>query len=130
MKVLVVDGDTAVRSSTVELIRGWGHDADSSATGRETLEKVQHDVFDLALLDIDLQDISAKELIGKLKDLSPKIGIVTMTEQSADELEKQIRTLGIIYYMCKPINEKALKEIIDHMSKKRTFEGVGKSLIG
>lgn len=120
MKVLLVEVDVAARSSTLELIRGWGHEVEASATGVETLERVERTIFDLVLLDMDLPDMTAKELIGKLKEINPKIGVVTMTDQSADELEKQIRTLGIIYYMSKPVNKKALKEILDHMSKKRS----------
>lgn len=125
MKVLLVEGDVSARSSAIELIRGWGHEVEASATGGETLRKVESTRFDLVLVDMDLPDMTAKELIGRLKEINPKIGVVTMTDQSTDELEKQIRTLGIIYYMSKPVNEKALKEILDHMSKKRSQKRIG-----
>ena len=36
-----------------------------------------------------------------------------------NELEKEIRTLGIVYYMSKPVSENILKDILDHISAKK-----------
>jgi two-component system response regulator PilR (NtrC family) len=119
---MVVEQDVSVVSSVVDLIQGWGYRAEASSTGQDTLRRVGEKRFDLVLIDISPPDMSAQELIERLKELRPEIGIVTMTGQSTDELEKEIRTLGIIYYMSKPINESALKEILDHISRKKDRE--------
>jgi YesN/AraC family two-component response regulator len=42
-----------------------------------------------------------------------------MTTASTDVLEKEIRTLGIVYYMSKPVSENILKDILDHISTKK-----------
>jgi YesN/AraC family two-component response regulator len=46
-----------------------------------------------------------------------------MTETSTKELEREIRTLGIVYYMSKPVSENELKEILDHISTKKNAMG-------
>ncbi len=119
MNVLVVERDAFLRSSTVELIEGWGYDVAASGTAQDTIEQVKRLAFDLVLLDISLPDLPTKELIGRLKHLRPDIGVVTMTDHSTDEMEKEIRTLGIVYYMSKPVNKTALRDILDHISKKK-----------
>ena len=119
MKVLVVEKDAFVRSSIVELIKGRGYDVEASGTAQDTIVKVNQTAFGLVLLDISLPDMPAKKLVGRLKQLRPEIGVVTMTEHSTDDLEKEIRTLGIVYYMSKPVNETALKDILDHISRKK-----------
>ena len=119
MDVLVADSDIAALSNIVELIQRWGRDAEKSETARDTLEKVEQKQFDLVLLDMSLPDMTAQDLIGKLKELWPDIGIVTMTGTSTNELEKEIRTLGIVYYMSKPVSENILKDILDHISTKK-----------
>jgi DNA-binding response OmpR family regulator len=119
MNVLVTDKDNSVSSSMVQLIRKWGYQAQRSATASETLEKVKEKPFDLVLLDMSLPDMKPKELITKLKALKQDIGIVTMTETNTNGQEKEIRTMGIVYYMIKPVNETVLKEILDHTSSKR-----------
>jgi CheY-like chemotaxis protein len=119
MDVLVADSDISALSNIVELIQRWGHHAEKSETAEGTLDKVGEKLFDLVLLDMSLPDMKAQELIEKLKELRPDIKIVTMTAASSDELEKEIRTLGIVYYMSKPVSEKVLKQILDHISTKK-----------
>jgi CheY-like chemotaxis protein len=119
MDVLVLENDASVLSYIVGLIQHWGHKTEKSKSGHEAIEKVQEKIFDLVLLDTSLSDITAQELIVKLKELRPDIKIVTMTASNGGELEKQIRTLGIIYYMSKPVSRKVLKDILDHISTKK-----------
>jgi DNA-binding NtrC family response regulator len=119
MDVLVADSDIPALSNIVEMIQRWGHHAEKSETAQDTLEKVEEKPFDLVLLDMSLPDMTAQDLIGKLKELRPDIGIVTMTGTSTNELEKEIRTLGIVYYMSKPVSENILKDILDHISAKK-----------
>jgi response regulator of citrate/malate metabolism len=42
-----------------------------------------------------------------------------MTDANTSGQEKEIRTLGIVYYMIKPVDEKVLKEILDHISSRK-----------
>lgn len=118
MNVLVGEKDDSLLSHILELIRSWGYRAEGSKTGQETLEKVGENLFDLILLDLTLPDMTAQDLIVKLKELRPKIGIITMTDINTNGLENEIRTLGIVYYMLKPISGKVLKEILDHIAEK------------
>ena len=118
MNILVGEKDDSLQSHILELIRSWGYRAEGSKTGQEMLEKVGENLFDLILLDLTMPDINAQDLIVKLKELRPKIGIITMTDINTNGLENEIRTLGIVYYMLKPISGKVLKEILDHIAEK------------
>jgi CheY-like chemotaxis protein len=115
-----LENDTSVLSYLVGLIQNWGHKTEKSESGYDAIKKVREKIFDLVLLDTSLNDITAQELIVKLKELRPDIKIVTMTESNGAELEKDIRTLGIIYYMSKPVSKKVLKDILDHTSAKKS----------
>ena len=119
MNVLVVGNDPEGLSQAVKLIRRWGYHAEKAETGQETLAKVRANVFDVVLLDLSMSETRPQALIGELKSLQPEIGIVTMTASNSKELENEIRTLGIIYYMSKPVDEAELKEILDHGSRKK-----------
>ena len=120
MDILVAENNVSTLSHIVELIQRWGHHAEKSETAQGTLVKVKERPFDLVLLDMSLPGMTAQDLIGKLKELRPDIGIVTMTETSTNELEKEIRTLGIVYYMSKPVSENELKQILDHIATKKS----------
>ncbi len=118
MNVLVVEDDISAASMLTRLIQGWGYHVDTSETGKETLEKVGKEIFDLVLLDVFLPDTTALDLIPRIKELQPGLGIVTMTGYNTEILEKEIRAKGIIYYMSKPFNANEVKEILDHISNK------------
>ena len=119
MNVLVADKDTSIITPIIELIQTWGYQAEGSLSAQETLEKIRKKSFELVLLDMGLPDMGTQDLIAKLKESKPDIGIVTMTDTNSGGQEKEIRTLGIIYYMIKPVEEKVLKEILDHISSKK-----------
>ena len=119
MNILVADRDTSIIPPIIKLIQTWGYQAEGSQSAQETLEKISKKPFELVLLDMSLPGMSTQDLITKLKESKPDIGIVTMTDANSSGQEKEIRTLGIVYYMIKPVDEKVLKEILDHISSKK-----------
>ena len=126
MNVLVAEDDTALASTIVQRVQRWGYMADLSTTGGETIDKISKNTFDLILLDIFLPDTTAHDLIPKIKEFQPGIGIVTMTGYNSGKLEREIREKGIIYYLLKPFNSHEVKEILDHISNKIKMEVIRK----
>ena len=61
-------------------------------------------------------------LISEMKTISPKAGIIAMTDRNSRELEMQIRRLDILYYMIKPIDKKYLTRLPDHVEKGRYYK--------
>jgi len=105
-----------------ENIERWGHRVETAGTGEDALERVRQKRFDLVLLDIFLPDCKGHELIPQFKETWPETGVVTMTGYNTRDLEWEVRQHGIIYYMTKPFRMEELKEIFDHISKKKRRE--------
>ncbi len=118
MKILIIDDAEPVFSILKLWIEKWGHEAQIAQTGKEALEIVKNNFFDLILLDIFLPDIIAYDLIPDLKNQWSGMEIITMTGHSSREVEQKVRSHGILYYMVKPIDFAELESIIQHMSKK------------
>jgi DNA-binding response OmpR family regulator len=121
MNVLVVDRDASILAGLAGWIQRWGYGVETAKTGRAALGLLEQNSFDLLLADTMLSDVSIKDLITQGKALLPEMGIVTMTESNTDHQENEIRTLGIIYYMIKPINKQVLKDILDHVARRKTL---------
>lgn len=117
MNLLIVEDDFDTASHIGEMLSGWGHRVETSATGGEALKKAANNRFDLVLLDIFLPDLKGYELIPRLKGLCPDTKIVTMTGYNSRELEWKVRKQGILYYMIKPFEGKSLKSILDHLTR-------------
>jgi len=124
MNILVVEDNASVSAQLASSMERWNHNVETAGTAKDALDKVRQKKFDLVLLDIYLPDSKGHDLIPHFKALWHDIGIVTMTGYNSRELELAVRQQGILYYMLKPFSVKALKEILDHISRKKNEEEI------
>jgi CheY-like chemotaxis protein len=116
MKVLIVDDEALQLEVLGKLVRAWGHSTVQAINGKQALERTERNSFDLFMLDVFLPDMTAIELIPRIKAMQPGARIITLTGQSSRELERRLRELGISYYMAKPFQRAELESILSHLS--------------
>lgn len=119
MKTLIVEDMALVAGVLRTALERWGHEVSWAKTGQAAMALLQKDMFDLILLDIFLPDTVAYDLIPQMKSTWSGMEIITMTGHNTKDLEKKIRSQGILYYMVKPIDMKEFKSIISHLDHKR-----------
>jgi len=117
VNILIVEDDVFYLDILARHVRGWDHDVTRAETGRTALQKAAAMNFDLFLLDVFLPDMTAMDLIPRLRRHQPEARIVTLTGQNSRELELELRRLGIAYYMAKPVSASELHTVIEHMSR-------------
>lgn len=117
MNILVAEDDVLYRETFVRMVEGWGHRVTTADTGQAALAKAAAADFDLFLLDVFLPDMTALDVIPRLRSFRPDASVITLTGQSTRDLELKLRKLGIAYYMSKPVEASELKSILDHMSR-------------
>jgi DNA-binding response OmpR family regulator len=115
VKILIVDDDSSYLEMLAMMVRGWRHAVTPAESGAAALDRAAETPFDLFLLDVFLQDMTAMELIPRLQSFQPNARIVTFTGHSSREIELELRQLGIAYYMAKPVMQTELKGLLDHM---------------
>jgi two-component system, OmpR family, response regulator len=118
VNILLVEDDGFYRDTLSRMVRGWGHDVVWAETGRGGLERAFAMDFDLFLLDVFLPDMTAMDLIPRIRAFRPEARVITLTGQSSRSLELKLRELGIAYYMAKPVPAAELKSILDHMGRR------------
>jgi DNA-binding NtrC family response regulator len=119
MKVLIVEDDATLSSTVSDAVARWGYRPETAETGKLALKRIEDENFDLVLLDIFLPDCKGHELISQIKTKQPAIGVVTMTGYNSRDLEKEVRKQGILFYMIKPFADNQLRNILDHVNKKK-----------
>jgi len=118
MRILVVENDVSLANFIRELLEDWGNEVRRCANGKDAIRYLMIKEYDLILMEAILPDIKGEDLISRLKDISPDVRIVTMTEDNSREMESRIRERGILYYMVKPIETENLKSLLEYTSKK------------
>jgi DNA-binding response OmpR family regulator len=79
-RILVVDGDTAIRQlSTVVLIRS-GYEVDTAADGVAAWQALNHDTYDLLITDHNLPELTGVGLLKKLRAARLDLPVIMATE--------------------------------------------------
>ncbi|RKU18808.1 two-component system response regulator [Candidatus Poribacteria bacterium] len=112
--VLIADDDHSLRSVLSAALNKAGYHTVKAQNGKEAIECVQKDEFDVILLDIFLGDADGLELIETIQELNPAAAIIVITghgtTQTAIDAAKQ-RAYG---YLTKPID---LQQLLDLVSR-------------
>ena len=118
MDILLID-DFFTAGAVKKSIEKFVHSIETASSAEDALIKVEHNKFDLLLLNISSKAFDGCELIQQVKRICPDIKIVTMTDRNSRELELKIRKQGVLFYMITPFNIKVLQDIVDYISKSK-----------
>jgi len=119
--VLICDGCETDRNRIYELLRSE-YPVTLTSKISEALTLMQRGVYTLILLSVSFeernQELNIIQAINILKKIDPDLIIIIMAsdegyeETDFRELEKEIRTKEIFYYILKPIDEEELKKVV------------------
>jgi len=111
IKILIVDDHPIVRKGLKQLLEEAKDIfvADEAVCGREVLEKVKKNDYDVILLDISLPDISGLEILKELKLEKPEINILILSMHSEEQYAVRTLRSGASGYLTK---EKLPEELI------------------
>ncbi|MFC1523254.1 response regulator [Thermodesulfobacteriota bacterium] len=126
-KVLIVDDDVDVRAIVKSMVQCCGNEAETASSGREAVEMMTQNHFDIVLLDIILGDSDGVDLIPEFREINPEILIVTMTGNNPRETEARARKQRVAYHLVKPFGFWELKTIFKHVAKIKSGETEEKS---
>lgn len=111
IKILIVDDHPIVRKGLKQLLEEAKDIfvADEAVCGREVLEKVKKNDYDVILLDISLPDISGLEILKELKLEKPEVNILILSMHSEEQYAVRTLRSGASGYLTK---EKLPEELI------------------
>jgi CheY-like chemotaxis protein len=106
LKVLHVDDDPMNLRVVQEILGAFGHQAVMACSGREALERLAHEDFDIALLDIHMPGMSGIEVVERLR-ASPgperATPVIALTADVYSRRPAEYLALGFNDFVSKPI---------------------------
>jgi len=102
--ILVVDDDPGHRTMLRTLLSGWGYAVTEADDGSAAIEKVQHQAFDLVLMDIRMIKVSGLQALTEIKGFNPSIPVIIMTAFSSVETAVEALKSGAYDYLTKPLD--------------------------
>lgn len=110
MKLLVVEDEPTLREALLRLITQWGYAAQAAANGREAIDWLEQELFDLVLLDLGLPDRDGLEVCRSLRRAARHQPLVLMLT-GRDRREDKLAGLdgGADDYVVKPFDPDLLQ---------------------
>jgi len=110
--ILLVDDQDTIRFFLEKTLKQEGYEAVTARTGAEAIEKARAVVPDLVLLDLKLPDMDGLEVLRKIKEIFPEIGVVMITAFGDIETAVNAMKNGAYDFVSKPINLDQLLMVI------------------
>jgi signal transduction histidine kinase len=114
MRILVAEDNPSNQRVLVEMLKKLGYRADAVADGREVVQALERQDYDLVLMDIkmpEMDGITATQVIRKLRpEKGPKIVAITAFALEGDR-EKCLEA-GMDDYIAKPVQMRELAEVL------------------
>jgi DNA-binding response OmpR family regulator len=110
MKLLVVEDEPTLREALLRLVAQWGYAAQAAVNGREALDWLELERFDLVLLDLGLPDRDGLEVCRSLRRAARHQPLVLMLT-GRDRREDKLAGLdgGADDYVVKPFDPDLLR---------------------
>ncbi|MGC8936953.1 MAG: response regulator [Candidatus Methanomethylicaceae archaeon] len=106
--VLIIDDDEDIAESLSILLKEVGFVVDTAHTGEEAIKKSKEKVYNVALIDIVLPDMTGIELLTKLEERKPKTRKIIITGFASLDNAVKALNLGADAYLIKPVDPEEL----------------------
>lgn len=117
MKILLVDDNQSITGMFTKFFQLKGHDIFVSNSGRNGLQAIENDKFDVVLLDLAMPEFSGRDIVDRLHQNGKIVNnlIITLTASSvSDEDRDYLIRKGVHSVLKKPIDP---DELLSHISR-------------
>ena len=118
IRILVVDDDYSIRTVLKAILEDEGYSVDLAENGKEAIKKSDIIFYNMALIDFKLPDMDGTDLLGAMKETTPKMIKIIITGYPT--LQNAVNAVNehADGYIIKPLKmENLLKTIKKHLKK-------------
>jgi DNA-binding response OmpR family regulator len=106
-RILVIDDDVSILRVFKHILEKEGYIVEVAETGKDALEKIENEKFDVCLVDVRLPDMDGTDLLLNIPCDSRTIKII-ITGFSTDEVGKKAADYGADDFLVKPVKPEEL----------------------
>lgn len=107
--ILIVDDDPVLLKSLHDLLSIKGYSPHTASGGQEAKNKLKENYYDLILLDLNMPHVNGYDLLKYIRKNKINSLVIIISGESSFESAKNVCSLGVYDYLCKPY---AIDELI------------------
>jgi EAL domain-containing protein (putative c-di-GMP-specific phosphodiesterase class I)/CheY-like chemotaxis protein len=112
-RILIVDDDPTQIRSIGRVLRSRGYEVDSASNGRQAVERLTPDAYDVVLSDIAMPGMDGIQLLQFVREKCIDVPVVLVTGEPAVSTAVKALEFGAFHYLTKPLEIPDLEEVID-----------------
>jgi len=121
-KVLIAEDSSVIQKLTKKILENQNYKITPAKNGTQVIEMLNHEDFDIILMDINMPVMNGIECAEKIRGLSNKkkasIPIIAITGNAMNLTMEDFNKSGINDYLQKPINFDRLVSLVNQYTKK------------
>jgi CheY-like chemotaxis protein len=127
-KILVVDDEPSILKLLKEALTQWGYQVGCVGTGTEALEAIRTELYDAAITDIRMPEMSGLDLLREIKRHDESIEVIVMTGYPTIASAVEALKEGAYDYLSKPLILDELRHLMARVTERRFLKGEVQSL--
>lgn len=117
-KILIIEDDEELCHSVRDWLSRDKHAVEYVNTAREGLERMQHYVYDIVILDLSLPDGDGIDLLHQYRRSSGSTPVLLLTGRNTMEDKEQGLDTGADDYLCKPFDPRELSARVRALTRR------------
>ncbi len=119
-RILIVDDEVNLLESLGDLLSRKGYDVSTAPDGHQALAKLDHERFQIMIVDLRMPGMSGLELLEKVRVGFPETSVLILTAYGTIKSAVTAVKMGAYDYICKPfMPEEILAAITNILEQKR-----------
>lgn len=115
-KVLIAEDSSVIQNLTKKILQFQNFDILSVKNGKELIDAVEKEYYDIILLDINMPIMNGIEAVTELRKFSDAkksaIPVIAITGNAANHSVDYLKSVGFTEYLQKPLNFDHLVELV------------------
>lgn len=115
-KVLIAEDSSVIQNLTKKILQFQNFDIHSVKNGKELLESVEKENYDVILLDINMPIMDGIEAVTELRKNADAVKkatpVIAITGNAANHTVDYLKSVGFTEYLQKPLNFDHLVELV------------------
>ena len=107
-KLLVVDDHLELAEMVTKFLKDRQFEASFVLNGTEAIEKVLSGSPELVLLDLNLPDISGRDVLKRIKEINEEVAVIIITGFGGEQKAVDMMKMGALDYIAKPFEFETL----------------------
>ena len=103
-RILLADDEIDLLKPHIMFLKSKGYDVTTVNSGRDALELVESEHFDLIILDENMPGLTGLETLSRIKQSVPLVPVIMITKSEEENIMNQAIGSKISDYLIKPVN--------------------------